>query len=90
MLYPITSHYRLIAFIGESFGEKYKKPKISIELSHENREHIKDKFRYKFTLITAHDDGEVFRQYTEKVFCSFEKSLEIFDEIFEKLKTVTK
>jgi hypothetical protein len=49
-LYPITSHYRLFAFIGTDFKEQYEKPTILIELSGEVREHIKDKFRYKFSL----------------------------------------
>ncbi len=86
MLYPITSHFRLIVFIGTSFNEKYKKPKIRIELSHDFREHVKDKYRYKFSLITGIEDGELYREVVETVYCSFEKSLEVFDEMFEKLK----
>ena len=91
MLYPITSHFsRLIAFIGTTLNVKYKKPKVKIELNHNFREHFKDKYRYKFSLITRNEDGELFRENVESVFCSFEKSLEVFDEMFEKLKAVTK
>ncbi len=86
MLYPITSHNRLSAFIGKSFGEVYEKPRISIELTHENRNHLKDKYRYKFSVTRFNEVGEFFREYVESVFCSFEKSLEVYDEMFEKLK----
>ena len=88
-LYPITSHYVLSAFIGANFYEVYNKPSISIELSHEIRPHIKDKFRFKFSLNTGNKDDELFREYVESVYCSFEKSLEVFDEMFEKLKSAT-
>lgn len=91
LLYPITSHFqRLIVFIGTSFNEKYKKPKILIQLNHSFREHFKDKYRYKFSLISTVKAEELFRENVESVFCSFEKSLEVFDEMFEKLKAVTK
>jgi len=86
MLYPITSHFRLIAFTGKEFGEVYDKPSISINLTHENRPRTIDKYRFKFSLTTGNEDGELFREYVESVFCSFEKSLEVFDEMFEKLK----
>ena len=86
ILYPITSHYRLITFIGTNLSEKYGKPKISIELSQRLLDHSKDKFRYKFSLHTGHEDDELFREFVESVYCSFEKSLEVFDQMFEKLK----
>ena len=89
MLYPITSHYRLSAFIGKNFGEIYHKPFITINLTHEIRERIKDKYRFEFSLTTGYEDGDLYRQNIESVVCSFEKSLEVFDEIFEKLKAVT-
>jgi hypothetical protein len=89
MLYPITSHYRLITFIGESFDGIYTKPTMSIKLSHENREHLKDKFRFKFSFTTDNEDGDLFRVYVQSVYCSFEKSLEVFDEMFAKLKAVS-
>lgn len=84
--YPITSHYVLSFSKGNSFDEIYDKSFISIELSHEIREHIKDKFRYKFSLTTGNEDGDIFRQYVESVFCSFERSLEVFDEFVNKLE----
>ena len=84
--YPVTSHYRLIMFIDDNLGGIYHKPQITIELSHEVRTHIKDKYRYKFSVTRFNEDGELFREYVESVYCSFEKSLEVFDEIFEKLK----
>ena len=90
MLYPITSHYRLIAFIGTGFSESYHKPIIAIELSHELRPHIEDKYRYKFTLTTGHEDGDLYRSFDESIYYSFENSLVVFDEMFGKLKAVTK
>jgi hypothetical protein len=85
-LYPITSHQRLIVFIGESFELVYNKPVITIQLSHEVRESIKDKFRFKISLTSGREDGELFRENAETVYCSFEKSLEVFDEMFAKLE----
>lgn len=90
MLYPITSHYRLIVFIGKKFGEKYDKPLMIIELTSKNQERLKDKFRYKFSVRIKREENELFREFIETVFCSFEKSLEVFDEMFEKLKASTK
>ncbi|HMS41549.1 MAG TPA: hypothetical protein PKE69_15055 [Pyrinomonadaceae bacterium] len=89
MLYPITSHYRLSAFIGKSFEEVYDKPSIRINLTYDNRELTKDKYRFEFSLTTGYKDGDLYRQNKESVFCSFENSLEVFDEIFEKLKAAT-
>ena len=89
MLYPITSHNVLSAFIGKEFGEVYHKPTISIELTHEHRAHLEDKYRFKFSLNTGYEDGELCRGNKESIYCSFEKSLEVFDEIFEKLKSAT-
>lgn len=89
MLYPITSHNILSAFIGKEFSEVYNKPSISIKLTHENRVHLKDKYRFKFSLNTNYEDDELYRENTESIYCSFEKSLEVYDELFEKLKAVT-
>ena len=83
--YPVTSHYVLGLFICKSLDEIYDRPSISIELSHENREKTKDKFRYKFSVRHSKKDGDIYRQYIESVFCSFEKALEVFDELVEKL-----
>jgi hypothetical protein len=58
-------------------------------LSHKTREDNKDKFRYKFSLLTFYEDGELRRELVESVFSSIEKSLEVFDEIFAKLETAT-
>lgn len=90
MLYPITSHFQLSAFIGTKFEEMYEKLAISIVLTHEIRPHLKDTCRYKFTLTTGHKDGEIYRSFDESVYCSFEKSLEVFDEMFTKLEAATK
>lgn len=89
MLYPITSHFRLSAFIGTKFEETYEKPWISIILTHENRPRLRDKSRYKFTLTTGYEDGDIYRSLDESIYCSFEKSLEVFDELFAKLKAAT-
>jgi hypothetical protein len=89
MLYPITSHYRLIAFIGTKFEEMYERPALTIKLTHEIRPRLKDKCRYKFTLTTGYEGDGVYRSFDESIFCSFEKSLEVFDEIFAKLETAT-
>lgn len=89
MLYPITSHFCLSAFIGKESGEIYDKPSISINLTHENRPRAIDKYRFKFSLTTGNEDDELFREYVESVYCSFEKSLEVFDEMFEKLKAAS-
>jgi len=89
MLYPVTSHYRLIMFIGEKFGEKYNKPLMKIQLISEDHVRLKDKFKYDFSTRIRREDNELFRESVETVFCSFEKSLDVFDEMFEKLKAAT-
>lgn len=89
MLYPITSHNVLSAFIGKEFSEFYHKPTISIKLTHETRARLEDKYRFKFSLNTGFEDGEIFRGNEESIYCSFENSLEVFDELFRKLKGAT-
>ena len=88
ILYPITSHYLLILYIGNRFEGINNLPRLSIELSFEVGEFI-DKSRYKFSLTTGNEGDELFREFVESVYCSFEKSLEVFDEMFEKLKAAT-
>ena len=89
-LYPVTSHDRLIVFIGESFERVFNKPVLMIELSGENRENLKDRYRFKFSLTTGREDGDLFRESAEIVFCAFENSLAVFDEMFAKLEEISR
>lgn len=88
MLYPITSHYRLITYIGDRFEGISFLPQISIELNDHIRYPRTPYTIYRFSLNTA-DYDNFFKEYSESVYCSFEKSLGVFDEMFEKLKAAT-
>ena len=89
ILYPVTSHHRLIMYIGKSFEGIDVRPQIKIELSYEAREELRDKFRFKLSLVTGREDEDVFKEYVESIYCSLEKSLEVFDELFDNLKAIT-
>ena len=89
-LYPLVAHGRLIVFIGESFEVAYDKPVIEVELGREMPASLREQYRYKISFTTGRPDGEFFRETAESVYCSFEKSLEVFDEMFAKLERVSR
>lgn len=89
-LYPVTSLHVLNLSICKSWEETLNKPYISIKLNWTIKEKFREKYRYEFSLTQHRKDGNICRQNVESIFCSFEKSLEVFDEMIEKLKTISK
>ncbi len=88
-LYPITSHFNFLLKIGKSLKDcRGKNAVIKIRLNTDNTTN-EDEYRYEFQLIERFNETEIFRKKTETVLCSFEKSLDIFDEMYEKLKSVS-
>jgi hypothetical protein len=88
-IYPISSHCQLIFVIANSLSDRRGKPIINIQITYDRFLYEKDKFRYEFKLIQRKKDEDIYRENVESVCCSFEKSLEVFDEMFEKLKVLT-
>lgn len=88
-IYPISSHLHLILVIAKNFSDKYGKPVINVRINSDRFLDEKDEFRYEFVLFQRKKDKDIYRENVESVFCSFEKSLEVFDELFEKLNRLT-
>lgn len=86
--YPVTSLHVLCLSIGNTWEESRGKPYISIKPNWTIIEKNRDKFRFEFSLTWHRGDGEICRQNVESIFCSFEKSLEVFDEMVEKLHLI--
>lgn len=88
--YPVTSHGSLLLSIGKTWEETLDKPFISIHMQLMNvKEEYRDKFRYEFSLSQDKKDNESWTRNVESVFCSFEKSLEVFDKMIEKLEKIS-
>ena len=86
-LYPVTSHNVL----NLSFSKNYHyKPHISINVNRSLRAELRHEYKYEVSLTHYREDGNIWRRNIESVFCSFEKSLEVFDELYEKLKALSK
>ncbi len=88
-IYPISSHSKLILVIANSLSDRRGKPVIVIQINSNFFPDEIDKYRYEFQLIQKIKDKDIYRQNVESIFCSFEKTLEVFDELFEKLKGMT-
>lgn len=84
-IYPFTSHEVLCLTKFKTYDEWYIKPIISIELNFG----ANDEYIYKFTLTEPLEDGKIIRYKAEIVHCSFENSLNIFDEFIEKLERLS-
>jgi hypothetical protein len=83
-VYPFTSHEVLCITKFKTYPEWFDKPLLTIEINWSAVE----SFKYKFSLIQR-EEGEVLREFVESVYCSFEKSLETFDEMVAKLEKVS-
>lgn len=81
-----TSHETLCVTIFKTYLERRDKPLVRIDLNWGADE----QYKYKFSLVERKEQNNVMRESTESVFCSFDKSLEIFDEMIEKLKEISK
>jgi hypothetical protein len=81
-----TSHEILCVTIFKTYLEWRDKPFVTIDINWGADEQHK----YKFNLVKRKEQNNMMRESTESVYCSFNKSLEIFDEIIGKLKEVSK
>ena len=81
-----TSHKTLCVTIFKTYLEWHDKPFVTIDINWGADE----QYKYKFSLVKRKELSNVMRESTESVFCSFDNSLEIFDEMIEKLKEVSK
>ena len=81
-----TSHETLCVTIFKTYLEWHDKPFVTIDINWGADE----QYKYKFSLVKRKELSNVMRESTESVFCSFDNSLEIFDEMIEKLKEVSK
>jgi hypothetical protein len=88
-VYPLTTHLVLSLTICENYSQVRGKPHLKIQLNSDVSENTKDKHRYDFTVIKFQDSGEIYRLNKDSVFCSFEKSLEVFDEMIAKLREIS-
>lgn len=88
MLNPINENDVLTMYIG-NFYDGDRTPTITLELKSENGKPSVFNNHIKFTFRDNFKDGKVYRQIKETVFCSFSEALEVFDELFEKLKAAT-
>lgn len=88
-IYPLTSHLVLSLTICESYSEVRAKPHLQIKINSDSSEDTKDRYKYDFTIVNHKDDGEIYRISKDSIFCSFERSLEVFDEMIEKLKQIS-
>jgi len=76
-VHPFASHVTLCLTKYKTYDEWHDKPFISIDSTHTGK--------YKFTLTEPLEDGEVYRARSESIVCSFDKTLDIYDELIEKL-----
>jgi hypothetical protein len=84
--YPFTSHETLCFSMFESHEDWFEKPIISIDINWEASE----EYKYKISFERRKVEADLWRQFLESVYCPFEKCLEIFDEMAEKLKEASK
>ncbi len=81
-----TSHETLCVTIFRTYLEQRDKPFVTIDINWgADLQYI-----YKFSLVKRKQLNDVMRESTESVFCSFDRSLEIFDEMIKTLKEVSK
>lgn len=85
-LYAVTSHETLVINKSEDFEQWFNSPSIYVELNFGASE----EYLYKFTFAEPLEHNEIIRTKEETVLCSFEKSLEVFDEMIEKLTAGSK
>ncbi len=85
-LHCFTSHETLCITKFKTYPEWFDKPLLSIDVNWSADE----KYEYKFSLVKRQEQDNVMREFAESVFCSFDKSLENFDEMIEKLEKVSK
>jgi hypothetical protein len=85
-LHAHTTHMILGITKSEKYEHWINEPKLFIELNFG----ASDEYLYKFSFIEPVESNEIIRTREEVILCSFEKSLEVFDEMVEKLKAVSK
>lgn len=81
-----TSHENLCVTMFETYSEWKDEPFVEININWGASE----QYIYKFSLVSSQEQENIIRLFSESVLCSFDKSLEIFDEMIEKLKAISK
>lgn len=84
-LHCFTSHETLCVTKFKTHPEWFDKPLVTIDINWGASE----QYKYKFSLVERQEKDNVIREFVESVLCSFGKSLEIFDEMIEKLEKVS-
>ena len=81
-IYAHTTHLTLVITTSEEYEKWIKEPNLFVELNFGASE----EYLYKISLAETIEHSEIIRIREESVFCSFEKSLEVFDEMIKRLK----
>ena len=80
-----TSHETLCVTKFKKHPEWFDKPLVAIDINWGADE----QYKYKFSLVKRQQQDDVMRESTESIFCSFDKSLAVFDEMIEKLEKIS-
>lgn len=82
LMHFFTSHQILCFSMFETYVDWLEKPIVSVDLNWVSAE----KYKYKISFERRKVESDLLRQFIESVHCPFEKCLETFDEMVEKLK----
>jgi hypothetical protein len=85
-LHYFTSHETLCITKFKTHPDWFDKPLVTIDINWGADE----QYKYKFSLVKRQEEDNVLREFAESEFCSFDKSLKVFDEMIEKLEKVSK
>ena len=84
-IFAHTSHMNLVITKSEEYEKWFEEPALFVELNFgASKEYL-----YKISFVEPIENNEIIRVKEEANFCSFEKSLEIFDEMCEKLESAS-
>ena len=80
-----TSHETLCITKFKTYLEWRDKPLVAIDINWG----ADVQYKYKFSLIDRKEQDNVLREFAESIFCSFDKSLTVFDEMSSKLERIS-